>query len=1038
MNRPPWLAALRIAGIYTLIGAVWIIVSDRLVSMMVHDLNTLTAIQTYKGWAFVLGSGLLILIVTNRELNERAVAEDMLRGSETMLRNILSTSPVGIVGLTHDRIVQWANEACLKMFGYGSEDEIVGQSSAIVYQSDAEYDRAGRMLYEDLGTGNTTAVDATLKRKDGSLFEGNVRMKALDTPDLAIAAISDISERRRAEDLLKESEARIRTKLDSILLPGGDIGALGLADVVDIPALQALMDDFYSLSKIPVGMIDLDGKVLVATGWQEICTRFHRENPETCQYCVESDTVLSEGVEPGSSKLYRCMNNMWDISTPIALGGRALGNIFLGQFLFEDEEPDYDAFRRQAHHYGFDEHEYLAALDKVPRWTKETVHLAMSFYIKLANIVSALSYSNIKLARSLSQQEQAEKALRESEERYRATFNNAAVGIDLVDLNGRFLQVNAVLSHFLGYTEEELRSLSILDVTHPEDVAESALMHDVLVRGETQAYKLEKRYVRKDGSVVWADTHVSAIRDGQGHHIATVGVILDTTKSRQLAEIHRRLATTVEQVAETIVITDIEGTILYVNPAFEKNTGYSREEAIGKNPRILKSGQHDEGFYKHMWDTIASGAVWKGHLITRRKDGTLFDEEATISPIKNDAGKIINYVAVKRDVTKEVSLQKQLFQAHKMEAIGTLAGGIAHDFNNLLQVTLGYSEILLENKSEADPDYADLHNIHHAARSGAELVRSLLTFSRKTESKPVPMNLNNQIQRVEKLLHRTIPKMIDIRLDLEEDLARINADPAQIEQIVMNLAVNARDAMDDEGSLSIRTENVTLDEDSCRLNVEAKPGRYVLLSVSDTGHGMDKETLQHIFEPFYTTKEVGRGTGPGLAMVHGIVQQHHGRITCYSEVGKGTTFKLYFAAISPIEEPTVEATDIMPAFGTETVLLVDDEDLVRELGRRILTRSGYTVLTATNGEEALKVYGREKERIALVILDLIMPTMGGKDCLKEILDIDPRARSLIASGYSTDASTRECVALGARGFVGKPFRPKELLRQVRKALDEIS
>lgn len=630
----------------------------------------------------------------------------------------------------------------------------------------------------------------------------------------------------------------------------------------------------------------------------------------------------------------------------------------------------------------------------------------------------------------------AEEALQESEEKYRATFNNAAVGIDLVDLNGRFLRVNGVLLRFLGYSEEEVCSLTILDVTHPEDLAKSAQMHDALVRGETEGYKLEKRYIRNDGSVVWADTYVSAIRDSDGKHVAAVGVIVDTTKTRKLAEIRLRLATAVEQVGDTIVITDTQGTILYVNPAFSKITGYSREEAIGKNPRMLKSGQHDEEFYQRLWKTISSGSVWNGHLITKKKDGTFVEEEASISPIKDDSGEIKNYVAVKRDVTTEVSLQKQLFQAHKMEAIGTLAGGIAHDFNNLLQVTLGYSELLLAEKSDKDRDYADLQKIYQAALSGAELVRNLLTFSRKTEPNPLPINLNAEITHVEKLLHRTIPKMIDIRLDLAEDLERINADRAQIEQIIMNLAVNARDAIGEQGALTIRTENVTLDEEYCRLNAEAKPKDYVLLSVSDTGHGMDRETLQHIFEPFFTTKELGRGTGLGLAMVYGIVKQHGGHITCYSEMKRGTTFKLYFPALPSMEEHAVEETGIMPAFGTETVLLVDDEGLVRELGRRILTRSGYTVLTADNGEVALDVYGREKERIALVILDLIMPTMGGKDCLQKMLQLDPKARVLVASGYSADASTKECIDRGAKGFVPKPFRALELLRQVRRTLDE--
>jgi two-component system, cell cycle sensor histidine kinase and response regulator CckA len=635
----------------------------------------------------------------------------------------------------------------------------------------------------------------------------------------------------------------------------------------------------------------------------------------------------------------------------------------------------------------------------------------------------------------VTEREQAENALRASEEKYRATFNNAAVGIDLVDREGRFLEANETLSEFLGYTREELRNLTIFDVTHPEDAKQTKEAYEALVGGSVATYGLEKRYLRKDGAVVWADTSVSAIRSADGQYRLTVGVIADITNRKKSQELGRRLATAVEQVAETIVITDTKGTILYVNPAFERTTGYSRGEAIGNNPRMLKSGQHDSRFYKHLWETITRGEVWSGHFITRKKDGSLFEEEATISPIKDDQGKIVNYVAVKRDVTKEVSLQRQLLQAQKMEAVGTLAGGIAHDFNNLLQVTLGYSELLLQEKSEADPEYADLLKIFRAAKNGAELVRSLLTFSRRVEPKFIPLSLNRQITEVEKLLRRTIPRMIDIQMNLAGDLSETNADPTQVEQILMNLAINASDAMPNGGSLTISTKNAILDEEYCSSHAGANPGKYVLLTIADTGHGMDEATIQHIFEPFYTTKEIGRGTGLGLAMVYGIVSQHGGQIDCLSELGKGTQFEIYLPAVSAEFEPEAELSEELPAFGTETILLVDDEDLVRELGERILTRNGYTVLTASDGEEGLAVYVREKDHVDLIVLDLIMPTVGGKDCLRKILKINPHAKILVASGYCAGYSTKETLELGARGFVGKPFRSKDLLRQVRKVLD---
>ena len=305
--------------------------------------------------------------------------------------------------------------------------------------------------------------------------------------------------------------------------------------------------------------------------------------------------------------------------------------------------------------------------------------------------------------RDVTDRKRVEDALRDSEVRYRATFNNASVGIDLVDPEGRFLAANGTLSKFFGYSSQELRNLSFFDLSHPDDIVTSREMHEALVRGDTEGYRLEKRYLRKDGAVLWADTSVSAIRDADGNHRATVGVIVDITERKKSEEALLRLATAVEQAAETIVITDTRGTIIYTNPAFEEITGYTRKEALGTSPRILKSGLHDKDFYQRMWATISAGRVWTGHFINRKKDGALYEEDASISPVKDASGKIVNYVAVKRDVTKEVMLQRQLLQAQKMEAIGTLAGGIAHDFNNLLQVTLGYSELLLVRESRTGP-----------------------------------------------------------------------------------------------------------------------------------------------------------------------------------------------------------------------------------------------------------------------------------------------------------------------------------------------
>jgi CheY-like chemotaxis protein len=371
-----------------------------------------------------------------------------------------------------------------------------------------------------------------------------------------------------------------------------------------------------------------------------------------------------------------------------------------------------------------------------------------------------------------------------------------------------------------------------------------------------------------------------------------------------------------------------------------------------------------------------------------------------------------------------------------MEAVGTLAGGIAHDFNNLLQAVQGYAQLLQMRKGKEESGQRELSQIIRAAERGADLTQQLLTFSRKVESELRPIDLNQEVESVRLLLERTIPKMIQMEFRLAEDLKIVNADPGQVEQILINLAVNAKDAMPEGGKFIVETANVSLDENYCMIHPEAQPGKYVQLTVSDTGHGMNRKTLEHIFEPFYTTKETGKGTGLGLATVYGIVKSHKGHLTCYSEPDEGTTFKIYFPAIQsmdktvrPEEEPAVSRG------GTETILLVDDEEPIRILGTQILEEFGYTVLSAADGESALQIYQEEHEKIALVILDLIMPGMGGKRCLVELLKVNPEARVAIASGYSPDGPTREILKNGAKGFVSKPYDIRQMLNVVREVLD---
>ena len=633
----------------------------------------------------------------------------------------------------------------------------------------------------------------------------------------------------------------------------------------------------------------------------------------------------------------------------------------------------------------------------------------------------------------VTERKEMEEAIKESEEWHRSLVENSFDGI-FVQQDSKIIFANSRLYQMLGYSPGELEGMEHWRVYYDKYQQITRERAKARMRGEDAPLQYEVMLQRKDGSFFWGE--VSAKVVNVNGRPGVQAWIKDISKKKRTEETQRRLATVVQQASEAVVISDVNDKVLYVNPAFEKTSGYSFDDVVGQTPKMWKRETEDLALYKQIWETISSGNVWRGQIANRRKDGTSYLEDATITPVRDASGQIINYVAIKRDISREVALQQQLLQAQKMESLGTLAGGIAHDFNNLLTVIGGYSELLLMDKQEDDPAREDLHKIAIAARRGAELVKNLLAFGRKVEAELRPVDLNREVEQIRELLIRTIPKMVEVEVSLAKDLARIKADSAQIGQVIVNLAVNAQDAMADGGRLRIETRNVSLDETYCGTHLLAEPGSYVLLTLSDTGHGMDKGTLEHIFEPFYTTKEVGKGTGLGLAVVYGIVQQHDGFIQCYSEPGVGTIFEIYFPAVygSPnsVEEKAARST---PTKGSETLLLIDDEDFVRDLGARILRREGYTVMTAGNGREGLEIYEKSRDKIGLVILDLIMPEMGGKQCLEKILETNPQEKVLIASGAGGLETTEEVIDRRARGFIRKPFGMDELLSTVRRILD---
>ena len=496
-----------------------------------------------------------------------------------------------------------------------------------------------------------------------------------------------------------------------------------------------------------------------------------------------------------------------------------------------------------------------------------------------------------------------------------------------------------------------------------------------------------------------------------------------------------RLTMAVEQSAEAIVLTDREGTILYVNPSFERITGYSRGDAVGKNPRILQSGKHDESFYRRMWEMLLRGEVWEGHFINRRQDGTLYEEDATISPVRGSTGDIVSFVAVKRDVTRLLSLENQVRMAQKMEAVGTLAGGIAHDFNNVLTVIIGYGEMLKRRIASDPKSVFDLEQILGSAERASTLTRQLLTFARRQVIEPVNLDLNLAVTDLEKLLRKVTREDIEIRIIPAETPVTIRADRGQIDQVLMNLCLNARDAMPGGGRLVIETGATSLEEGYLKQYPYMKTGRYVVLSVSDTGIGMEETIRERVFEPFFTTKGTDKGTGLGLAVVYGIVKLHNGFIHVYSEPGKGSTFRVYFPVVDDAPEMKSAAPGVVASGGNETILLAEDEESVRNMMVQTLKSYGYRVLVACNGEEAVDIFRRHGGEIAMTVLDVVMPKKGGKQAYDEMTKSAADLKVLFLSGYSHNAIHESFVLLPGLPFLQKPFGPEALARKVRVVLD---
>jgi len=627
---------------------------------------------------------------------------------------------------------------------------------------------------------------------------------------------------------------------------------------------------------------------------------------------------------------------MWDMVSPIKIGEKHLGNIYIGQFFYDDEHVDCELFRKQARRYGFDETEYLAALDRVPRLKRETVESAMRFYAKLAGMISSLSYGKIRLSRDIARRKQTEKELVEQKDMLAAIYRNAPLIIMVVNAERRIQQINGFGSQFAGRDAEEMLGL----------------------------------------------------RGGEALRCLHV---LDDPRGCGFGEFCRQCV--------------IRNTVL---DTLETGQTHLQIEA----PHYFKGQDNETRELQFLMSTTTIEVKGERQVLVTLQDIT--DR--------------------KQAEAEKEKLQSQLNQAQKMESVGRLAGGVAHDFNNMLGVILGRAEMAMDQVDPAQPLFADLREIRKAAERSANLTRQLLTFARKQTIAPRIIDLNETVEGMLKMLRRLIGEDIDLTWRPKKNLAPVKMDPAQIDQILANLCVNSRDAISGVGKITIETDVVSFDEAYCADHAGFIPGEFIMLAVSDNGRGMDPETVSRLFEPFFTTKEVGKGTGLGLASVYGAVKQNNGFINVYSEPGQGTTVKIYLPphrAKTPLQAD--EATAKPTAGGSETILLVEDEPAILQLSAMMLERLGYAVIAAETPGEAIRLAHEHGGPIDLLMTDVVMPEMNGRDLAKNLLSIYPDIKRLFMSGYTANVIAHHGVLDEGVHFIQKPFSNRDLAVKVREA-----
>jgi PAS domain S-box-containing protein len=648
-----------------------------------------------------------------------------------------------------------------------------------------------------------------------------------------------------------------------------------------------------------------------------------------------------------------------------------------------------------------------------------------------------LASANAALQTELIERRKIEEARRESEERFQGAFTYAAIGMGLIAPDGRWLQVNSALCEILGYSAPELLATTFQTITHPDDLQiDLDFVHRVL-SGELRHFSLEKRYFHRTGHLIWALLTVSLVRDAEGNPWYFVAQVQDITERRQAEQKIREQAALLDITTDAVFVKSLDDQILFWNQGAEKLFGWSAAEVKGQKTTELL--YQDPSQLKTALKTVVEQGSWQGELTKLTKSGKAVIVESRLTLMRDAAGQPECILAVNTDITEKKQLEAQFLRVQRLESLGTLAGGIAHDLNNILAPILAVSQLVPRQLPNLDQQNLRLLKMaEESAKRGAALVRQILTFARDLDGKHIPIQVAALLEEIDQIIRSTFPKSINITRNVPtQGLGMVSADPTQLHQVLMNLCVNARDAIPNGGTISLSAEKKMIDQTYARLHPEANVGAYVVITVTDTGTGIPPEILDRIFDPFFTTKEIGKGTGLGLSTVIGIVKSHGGFINVYSEVGKGTSFKIYLPAIAAAPGQPTANLALQTGQG-ELILVVDDEAAVQATIKATLEAYNYRVLTARDGIQAIALYAQHQSEIQIVLLDMMMPSMSGAQVLQVLQGINPQVQIIAMSGLPASESNTPTAGTNPQEFLLKPFTAQELLSTLHTVLVESS